>query len=315
MPASDLRAREASRGHASSEAGVDPLTGRLGLSVPHEWWPSAPLLKSYEAAGFDWVQLHSPPVSVLCDARQCIRHAIAVTSSLATTGLEAVIHAPGGLRVGDSTGDRVLEGLLSYAAEIGAAQIVYHALALPETPARGADLAREARSLQALASLAERLEVTIAIENLAPLYPAAETVSANPLSLRGLVRRIGSPRLSICLDVGHAHVVADRRHTWADKICEPVLDQVSIFHLHDNLGARRERTGAELGVDPLRLDLHLSPGRGTLRWDRMAPLLAAHRAPLVLEVHPPHRPRAHELAAGTLSLLSRPGARDSTARS
>jgi sugar phosphate isomerase/epimerase len=313
MPASDLRARRAS--HDDGDGGADPLSGRLGLSVPHDWWPSAPLLKSYEAAGFAWVQLHSPPASVLTDARQCTRHAIAAGASLATTGLEAVIHAPGGLRAGDRAGDRALEGLLSYAAEIGAAQIVYHALALPETPVQEPDLAREARSLQALARLAERLEVTIAIENLAPLYPAPETVSANPLSLRGLVRRTGSPRLSICLDVGHAHVVADRRHTWADKLCEPVLDQVSIFHLHDNLGARRERAGAELGVDPLRLDLHLPPGRGTLRWDRMAPLLAAHRAPLVLEVHPPHRPRAQELAAGMLSLLSRRGTRGSTAGS
>ena len=37
----------------------------------------------------------------------------------------------------------------------------------------------------------------------------------------------------------------------------------------------------------------------------MGPLLAAHQAPLVLEVHPPHRPRASALAADTVNLLRR----------
>jgi sugar phosphate isomerase/epimerase len=83
-----------------------------------------------------------------------------------------------------------------------------------------------------------------------------------------------------------------------------VLDTVTLFHLHDNLGARWQPSGTESGVDPLRLDLHLPPGRGTLPWDRLAPALAAHRAPLMLEVHPPHRPRAEELFSSARELVS-----------
>ena len=30
---------------------------RLGLSVPYDWWPAAPLLKEIEAAGFRYVQV------------------------------------------------------------------------------------------------------------------------------------------------------------------------------------------------------------------------------------------------------------------
>jgi sugar phosphate isomerase/epimerase len=305
VPISDTTAPRQEVAGGARQQGRDPLAGRLGLAVPHEWWPSAPLLKSYEAAGFAWVQLDAPPLSVLRNPRACIEHAAATHASLATTGLGSVIHAPSGLRAGTRAGDRGFEGLLSYAAEVGAAQVVYHALALPEGPGSEATLAAEASSLAGHASLAERLEVTIAIENLAPLYPGPDPLSASPLALRGLARRIGSQRLSLCLDVGHAHVIADQRHTWAEQLCEPALDLVSLFHVHDNLGARRQRTGAELGVDPLRLDLHLPPGRGTLDWRRLAPLLTAHRAPLLLEVHPPHRPRASELAAGTVSLLRR----------
>ncbi len=296
------RARE-SAGMKRESAG--PLAARLGLSVPREWWASAPLLKSYEAAGFGWVQLHSPPVSVLSDPRQCRTHGVAIAAALATTSLKAVLHAPSGLRAGTREADVAFEGMLSHAAEVGASQVVYHALALPDGTGPSAALAAEARSLAVHASTAERLGVTIAIENLAPLYPGPETLSAIPILLRGLARRIGSPSIAICLDLGHAHVVADLRHTGLEALCDPVLELTSLFHVHDNLGARRRRAGRELGVDPLRLDLHLPPGRGTVPWERVAPMLERRDAPLLLEVHPPYRAPVDELAAEALKLLSR----------
>ncbi len=299
------RARESEPRPAAANAARDRLHGRLGLSVPHEWWPSAPLLKSYEAAGFSWVQLHAPPLSVLTDTRQATRHAAGAAAALRTTGLFAVIHAPNGLRAGTSDGDRIFAALLSYTAEVGATQVVYHALALPESHANEAALGSEARSLAVLARLAERLELTIGLENLAPLYPGPETLSASPLTLRSLARKIDSRAIALCLDVGHAHVTADLRHTWVDSLCEPVLDTVSVFHLHDNLGARSRPSGDELGVDPLRLDLHLPPGRGTIAWERVGPLLAAHRAPLICEAHPPYRPRTAEVAHDLTRLLAR----------
>jgi sugar phosphate isomerase/epimerase len=279
------------------------LTGRLGLSVPYDWWPSAPLLKSFEAAGFDWVQLHSPPLSVLADPRQLTRHGAAAAASLGTTALSPIVHAPPTLRLGDPSSDRAFEGLLSYAAELGAEQVVYHALALPDAPESEPARSAEVRSLANLAGLAERLEVTIAIENLAPLYPGPVALSANPMTLRGQAQQIGSDRVSVCLDVGHAHICADLSHTGVERLCEPVVDVVSVFHVHDNLGARWTQRGEELGVDPLRLDLHLPPDRGTLPWHRVGRLLSAHRAPLILEVHPPYRPRAAELASTLRRLL------------
>ncbi|HYU61426.1 MAG TPA: hypothetical protein VEK39_11760 [Solirubrobacterales bacterium] len=58
------------------------------------------------------------------------------------------------------------------------------------------------------------------------------------------------------------------------------------------------------GLDPLRLDLHLPPGRGTLPWQEIAPRLVGHSAPLLLEVHPPYRPAAGELHRATRELLA-----------
>ena len=53
---------------------TDP-TERLGLSIPYDWWPAAPILKEIEAAGFRFVQVPSPPPSVLVSPRDAIRHA------------------------------------------------------------------------------------------------------------------------------------------------------------------------------------------------------------------------------------------------
>jgi sugar phosphate isomerase/epimerase len=286
---------------------MDWPADRLGLNVPSGWWAAPALLKSFEAAGFARAQVHAPPVSVLSDPRSCMPHATALAAAFATTGLEPVVHAPPDLRVGARDGDRAAEGLLSYAAQIGATHAVYHACALPDAPESEDALLFEARSLAALSLRAERLGVTIAIENLAPVFPGAEPLSASPMVLRGLANRIGSERLGICLDLGHAHIVAERRRTSLEALIEPVLDTVTLFHVHDNLGARWQPSGAERAVDPLWLDLHLPGGRGPLPWGRLVPSLAAHRAPLVLEVHPPYRPRAEELYRFTKDLLSPAG--------
>jgi sugar phosphate isomerase/epimerase len=281
----------------------DPLDRRMGLAVPNEWWPSPPLLKSFEAAGFTLAQVPSPPPSVLSDARQLSRHARYVLGGLESTGLRAVIHGPGGLLAGTPASDRALEGLLSYAVETGAEQVVYHAHALPDVPASQDLLLAETRSLARLASRAERLGVTIAVENLAPVFPGPELLSHTPMTLRSLVHRIGSPRLGLCLDVGHANVVADLKHTTLEHLVRPALDSVVLLHVHDNLGGRWDRS-APAGLDPLRLDLHLPPGRGTLPWPGVTPLIAVCPAPLLLEVHPPHRPPTAELHRSTLELLT-----------
>lgn len=271
------------------------IRDRAGLNIPYEWWPTSPLLKEIEACGFSWIQLPSPPGSVLSDPRNCIRHASAAGGMLATTSLHPVLHAPTGLLVGTPESDRVFEGALSYAAECGAAQVVYHARALTDEARHEDRLLAETRSLARAALLAERLQLTIAIENLAPVFPGPLLISAIPVNLRALVQRIDSPAVRICLDVGHANVVAGLRRTALAGLTDPVLDLVSLFHIHDNLGGRWRAADDRPELDPLRLDLHLAPGRGTLEWRDVAADLLDHRAPLLIEIHPPHRQSPREL--------------------
>jgi len=282
---------------------TDRQRRRLGLNVPQDWWPAAPLVKSFEAAGFGWAQVPSPPAEVLTVPRDCAAHARAAGAALDVTGLDVVVHGPSALLAGSAAADRVFEGLLAYTAEAGARQVVYHARNLPDAPASDDRLLAETRSLARHARLAERLGVTIAVENLAPVFPGPERLGHLPAALRTLVRRISSPALGLCLDLGHAHVVSELRRCDLEELVCPALDATVLFHAHDNFGARREaRPAPEL--DPLRLDLHLPPGRGTLPWARLAPRLRAHHAPVVLEVHPPHRPSPAALAKGFSALLA-----------
>jgi sugar phosphate isomerase/epimerase len=73
--------------------------------------------------------------------------------------------------------------------------------------------------------------------------------------------------------------------------------------VHDNLGARRHDVQAP-GIDPLKLDLHLPPGRGCLPWERVALTLRDHTAPLMLEIELSQRPALPELAAQALRALA-----------
>jgi len=281
----------------------DPLGHRLGLNVPYEWWPGPELLADLEEAGFDWVQLPAPPSSVLSDTRTCIRHARAVAAALGTTRLRAVLHAPGDLSVGTAAADRAIAGALSYAAECGAEQVVYHAQMVVDGRAAQDRLLAETRSLAVLARTAERVAVTLALENLAPVYPGPETISANPLAVRALVRRLDSPAVGICLDIGHANVVAGLRRTSLHRMIAPVLDLTSLFHVHDNLGARWRAVDQRPGIDPLRLDLHLAPGKGSINWAQVGALLQDHPAPMLLEVHPPRAAPADLVALTRTELL------------
>jgi sugar phosphate isomerase/epimerase len=290
---------------------VDPrtteLSARLGLNVDRDRWPTAPGLKGHEAAGFAWVQVHTPPRPMLADRERCRRHARALRGVLDTCGLRLVLHAPDDLSAGTIEHDRAFEGLLEYASLAGAELIAYHGLNFVDADGPAAARIRERalleeRSLQRFSQRAHTLGVTIAAENLAPVWPGTPRLCHDPLAVRDLVRRVDSPGLGMLVDLGHLHVWSDESRTDASRVLAAVAPDVVLFHLHDNFGARRHDLGAP-GVDPLKLDLHLPPGQGSLAWGRLAVALREHPAPLMLEVEASHRPELGALAAVTSHLL------------
>ncbi|HWV84658.1 MAG TPA: sugar phosphate isomerase/epimerase [Capillimicrobium sp.] len=290
------------------------LDGRLGLNVPRGTWPTPALLKAYEAAGFAWVQVHTPPLGVLAEREDARRHARALRAVLDATALRLLVHGPDDLSAGTDLHDRALAGLLDYAAEAGAELVAYHGLNFraSEDAIAGRAVAErvelEERALRRFAPVAARLGLRVCVENLAPTYPSPPRVCHDPREVAAFVRRLDSPAVAMLFDAGHAHIAAGLRRGDAAAQLDDVADAVGLFHLHDNLGARRHELQAP-GVDPLRLDLHLPPGAGTLAWERLAPALAGHDAPLVLEIGAGVRQEPVALAAAARAALTVPVAR------
>jgi sugar phosphate isomerase/epimerase len=136
------------------------------------------------------------------------------------------------------------------------------------------------------------------------VYPGTRRQCHDPLAVRDLVRRLDSPAAGMLLDLGHLHITADVSRCDHAALLAACAPDVVLFHAHDNLGARRGLDAP--GVDPLKLDLHLPPGRGSLPWARVARTVAAHGAPVMLEVERSHRPPLATLEADTLRLLAAP---------
>jgi sugar phosphate isomerase/epimerase len=261
------------------------------LDLRAGWWPSPFDLEQIDSAGFAFLQLTAPPVRMLANPCHSVGHAKALTGALGSTDLKVALHAPTSLRLGDALNDRAFEGLLEYAAQIGAHHVTYHAL---DVPRRGRESAAEELSLRRLADWADVIGVMICVENLCPVYPGATGVSHDPLAVRSLVNRIDAPSMAIALDLGHANVVAEMMGTEVVALIEPVLEKVGVIHLHDNFGARNERD-IDGAFDPLLLDLHLQPGKGTIPWQRVAPLLSRCDVPAIVEVDAVDRVQPDEL--------------------
>jgi len=82
------------------------MNPRLGLNLHRNHWPTAPALKAHEAAGFSWVQVHTPPWPMLCGRERTRLHARALRRVLDTTGLRLVLHGPDDLTAGAPQPDR-----------------------------------------------------------------------------------------------------------------------------------------------------------------------------------------------------------------
>jgi sugar phosphate isomerase/epimerase len=108
----------------------------------------------------------------------------------------------------------------------------------------------------------------------------------------------------MAFDLGHAHITTQLSGVALVDVLAATIDDVVLFHLHDNLGVRRG-PGTPPGIVPLRLDLHLPPGRGTVPWRAVAPNLRTHDAPLLMEIAPAHRPDPLRLAIVGAELLTR----------
>ena len=152
--------------------------------------------------------------------------------------------------------------------------------------------------------LAEKFDIVINLENTFDYrhlqqpgdVPVPYTTAQDMLEL---VYGIGSNRVQLCLDTGHAHIsgqdVPEMIRAWRGNL--------ATLHLNDNYGLIR----------PVFEDLHLFPGYGTLEWKPIFDALRDIRFRGVLNIEPvvelarmPRAVRVIQLraAAQTLQVLA-----------
>lgn len=143
------------------------------------------------------------------------------------------------------------------AQDLGGPMVVVHPAAW--TPGRAAVTRQEARAgeqyrrpflaefLRALAEIGERLGVVYLIEN----QPWNCYTGCDPASLARDVLAVGSSRIRMCLDTGHAHITTGD----VPGVVRAAAPAIAYLHIHDNDGAA---------------DDHRMPGDGTIDWGAFA---------------------------------------------
>ncbi|MEM9084155.1 MAG: sugar phosphate isomerase/epimerase family protein [Planctomycetota bacterium] len=116
-----------------------------------------------------------------------------------------------------------------------------------------------------LADIGEEEGVTFVLENMGYIAPLGHNVMA----LAEHVRAVGSERVRLCFDTGHAHFTGDMLEAFKAS-----ADVTAYIHLHDN--------------DRL-VDNHQMPGDGTIDWTQFAELLENYevKVPCMIEVFTP----------------------------
>jgi len=157
--------------------------------------------------------------------------------------------------------------IMEQAAILGSSVVILHPLTTwypVETEGLDRYLSQLGKSLNELIPAAERLNLTIALENLLPV-PAGDCFGSTPEHFEIFAREFAHPHLGFCLDTGHANVSCESD---GPTIFFDVMKKYLVaFHLQDNSGDR---------------DLHLAPGHGLINWKsvfrRMAKIRFSHPA-------------------------------------
>lgn len=150
------------------------------------------------------------------------------------------------------------------AREIGASHVVVHCSCFPFL--RGAYLDSWAQQFAAfLDGVAEEFGLTLCAEN---------SMDADPDPLLAVMRQARSPKVCVCLDIGHAAYSRAPLDKWFDALGP----YIGYLHLSDNLGS---------------FDDHLPIGEGAIDWAQADRLYRAlgRSLPMTLEIGSPEAAR------------------------
>jgi len=123
---------------------------------------------------------------------------------------------------------------------------VIHGGSYPHINVKGRAYRRAVKAIRELATIAEDLDIKLAVENSSLSSSQLFTEADEALSL---LREVASEAVGLCLDVGHANIARQ-----LDNFLEDCSKMIVHVHAHDNDGVS---------------DLHLTPGRGIINWPKL----------------------------------------------
>ncbi len=286
-------------------------------------------LDQAQAAGFDAYELSLAACNVIRNGRVDEDELAPLAAVMARRPLRYTVHAPMSLRLTDRTGfhEQVFLSCLAATQRIGAEVMVYHSAQLALRPADqdtgllpAADALRESwrmetDALKRVAQHAERLGVTVTVENRDPhLWEIAALIRHGrrgadlPTYHQGMrldllgeqIHAINSPNVGICLDVGHAFLAAPYWPSDYLAGIRAVAPHVQHVHWHDNFGRlddRCESLGERLIFG--EADNHLPPGWGAIPLAQVLAVLleAGYAGWLTIEIRPRYAHLRPEIAA------------------
>ncbi|MFZ5866720.1 MAG: sugar phosphate isomerase/epimerase family protein [Thermodesulfobacteriota bacterium] len=220
-------------------------------------FPVRPVLKEVEAIaalGFDYLELTMDPPqahhSTIREQRNDLLNA------LGRHGMKLVVHLPTFLGLGDLTGSirdasvNEMVSSLEVAAQLNPLKVVIHPAYVTGLAIFVAEQAAESglRSLAIIVETAERLGLTLCIEN---MFPRTRSL-VEPEDFDEVFRRF--PSLKLTLDTGHANIGGKGSKRALDFV-RRFPDRIGHIHASDNFGND---------------DNHLPVGAGTVDFSKIA---------------------------------------------
>lgn len=225
-------------------------------------FPVKPILEEIEeiaALGFDYLELAMDPpgahFSTIRENRDQIKNA------LATHCMPLVCHLPTFVSIADLTESIRRASLdemyhsLEVAGELNALKVVLHPGHIGGLAVFVRDMALDfgVQSLEAIIAKADRLGLSVCLEN---MFPRVQSFY-EPSHFEDILERF--PELRLTLDCGHANIGSGDRQRIFDFIGQ-FGPRIGHVHLSDNMGRR---------------DDHLPIGKGTVNFQKIADSLKA----------------------------------------
>jgi len=220
------------------------------------------------------------------------------------------VHAPGGSLITLESKNReetikIYKKLIYHLSLTGTEIMVFHIGSIENKKHQSLAFSIAMESLHAIAETAEKYKITLALENDSPNFMNGfpKSFCSNSQILLKLLRKVNSPYLKACYDIGHTHMGEKKIDVRGSGIYYPGYDpEYTYTGKRNSLLKYQEGESIKDGIKNLgnwivtihmqdnngAHDFHLQPGYGTINWVDFVKALQdiSYDRPITIESYP-----------------------------